>query len=66
MYMVRNELAKEAYLAEVKCQACNLRSRGVFLLLNIKTGMCQVWVGCKASQHTKDRARELANNLVNK
>ena len=66
MYIVRNELPKEAYLAEITCNISNLRSRGAFLLVNVKTGVCYLWIGCKSSAQTRGRARELANNLVNK
>ena len=63
LYIVRNELATEAYLMEVTCVCMSLRSRTSFLLLNAHTGWLGVWHGVKSSEDVRERAMELAQRL---
>ncbi|CAH1789919.1 unnamed protein product, partial [Owenia fusiformis] len=63
LYLVRNELANESYLVEVKCFTTSLRSRASFLLLNVKTGLLYVWHGCKSPESARVNALGIANKL---
>ena len=63
LYIVRNELPTEAYLMEVVCACASMRSRASFLLLNVHTGLLNVWHGAKSSDAIQARAVELAQRL---
>ena len=60
---MRNELKGEAYLKEVKCDVTSLRSRGSFVMVNVRTGQVIVWNGAKSGINTRQRALEIAQKL---
>lgn len=63
LYMARQDLPGEACLKEVPCATASLRSRGSFLLLNVKTGILHVWHGAKSATHTRQVALQSAKAL---
>lgn len=66
LYACRGEMEGESYLLEVPCVPESLRSRSSFLLLNVKTGLIQIWHGCKSPKYTKTIAYSMARNIFEK
>jgi len=63
LYVVRCELPDETYLMEVPCKMASLRSRASLLLLNVTTGILQVWHGAKSASHTRQAAINIARAM---
>merc|ERR1719210_1688605 len=60
MYLVRNELSKEAYLLEVPRSMEYLRSRASLILVNNQSGDLLLWHGSKVASLTKQRCTDIA------
>jgi supervillin len=63
LYVVRGELPDECYLMEVQCLMSSLRSRASMILINVKTGIMQVWHGSKSASHTRQQALTIGKAL---
>ena len=71
LYSVRGEHTTEAFLLEVPCSMSQLRSRGGYVLLDMKNvgagkaTIC-VWHGAKASQATREAVSHCAKEMLEK
>ena len=63
LFMVRNELADETYLAEVEVKAENLRSRTSFVLTDFEKSHLFIWHGCKSAAHSRQCIRQLVESI---
>ncbi|XP_067938256.1 supervillin-like [Watersipora subatra] len=64
LYVVQHEHKNETSLHEVPCHIKSLRSCGVFIYLNIKTEVLQLWFGSQASQSMKKNGKRIADWVV--
>lgn len=53
LYICRGTLESEIFLTEIPCSTRQLRSRGSFLLLDIKGAKIYVWHGSNALPHIR-------------
>jgi len=60
LYIVQHEHESEAGLLEVPCTTESLRSRGVFLNINLRTGSLYVWIGSKSPDSLQTNGRRIA------
>ncbi|KAI4497986.1 hypothetical protein M0802_006810 [Mischocyttarus mexicanus] len=66
LYICRGTLESEVFLTEIPCSTRQLRSRGSFLLLDIKCTKIYVWHGTNALPHIKKNALFAANKIKDK
>ncbi|ESN97493.1 hypothetical protein HELRODRAFT_114173 [Helobdella robusta] len=64
LYAMRNDFVENAYLLEVECRVKNLRSRGSYLLIDVKQGDVVVWHGCKSSSEVRNVMKKLADAIM--
>lgn len=53
LYICRGTLESEVFLTEIPCSTRQLRSRGSFVLLDIKDAKIYVWHGSNALPHIR-------------
>ncbi|XP_074660460.1 uncharacterized protein LOC141912918 isoform X2 [Tubulanus polymorphus] len=63
LYLLCNEMDSESYLLEVPCVMESLRSRSSLVVVNVKTGACLIWHGCKSPENTREVTRNSCKNL---
>ncbi|XP_043497626.1 supervillin-like isoform X2 [Polistes fuscatus] len=66
LYICRGTLESEIFLTEIPCSTRQLRSRGSFILLDIKFAKIYVWHGTNALPHIKKNALFAANKIKDK
>nr|XP_050855846.1 supervillin isoform X1 [Vespula vulgaris] len=66
LYICRGTLESEVFLTEIPCSTRQLRSRGSFVLLDIKDAKIYVWHGSNALPHIRKNALFAADKIKDK